>query len=139
MKDYGDRQGKTPKCVQDFRQALDDKSVDAIVVATPDHWHAPAAIWGCQAEKDVYVEKPPTHNCWEGQKLIEAAEKYKRVVQVGTQNRSALLVHYANISLRTGGERLIIDPASEQITNSPAAMKLFKRQYRKPWVIPEKV
>ena len=372
-KDYGGRQGKTPKCVQDFRQALDDKSVDAIVVATPDHWHAPAAIWGCQAGKDVYVEKPPTHNCWEGQKLIEAAEKYKRVVQVGTQNRSApynmaakkfiadgklgrihlcrvfnmkqqgnftlppdgdtpagfnwdmwngpapqrrynsticqggwhhlwdysggdtgndgvhqldlarwlvgvgvprsvhasggrfasegdaqtpdtqvatydfdklvmtfeltlytpymlktdgtirendmfpywpqnatrieiygtqgvmtvgrhgggwqvhvrpkdrqpvvaeqmygrfpdpphkenflncirtreatnanpleghrsaLLVHYANISLRTGGERLIIDPATEQITNSPAAMKLFKRQYRKPWVIPEEV
>ncbi len=88
-KDYGDRQGKTPKCVQDFRQALDDKSVDAIVVATPDHWHAPAAIWACQADKDVYVEKPPTHNCWEGQKLIEAAEKYRRVVQVGTQNRSA--------------------------------------------------
>lgn len=88
-KEYGERQGRVPRCVQDFRRALDDTSVDAIVVATPDHWHTPAAVWGCQAGKDVYVEKPPTHNCWEGHKLIEAAEKYQRVVQVGTQNRSA--------------------------------------------------
>ena len=89
-KAYAQRQGgRTPECVQDFRTALDDKSVDAIVVATPDHWHAPVAVWGCQAEKDVYVEKPPTHNCWEGQKLVEAERKYRRIVQVGTQNRSA--------------------------------------------------
>ena len=81
--------GKTPKFVQDFRKALDDKSVDAIVVATPTHWHAPATIWGCQAGKDVYVEKPLCHNAWEGQKMVEAARKYERVVQVGTQNRSA--------------------------------------------------
>ena len=81
--------GKQPKCVQDFRKALDDKSVDAMVIATPDHWHVPAAIWGCQAGKDVYVEKPLSHNCWEGRKLVEAARKYQRIVQVGTQNRSA--------------------------------------------------
>jgi predicted dehydrogenase len=80
---------KAPKVVQDFRRMLDDKSVDAAIVATPDHWHALATIRCCQAGKDVYVEKPPTHNAWEGQKMIEAAKKYKRVVQVGTQNRSA--------------------------------------------------
>jgi predicted dehydrogenase len=80
---------KQPKCVQDFRKALDDKSVDAMIIATPDHWHVPAAIWSCQAGKDVYVEKPVSHNCWEGRKLVEAARKYDRIVQVGMQNRSA--------------------------------------------------
>ena len=81
--------GKAPKAVQDFRNVLDDKTVDAVVVATPDHWHALATIWACQAGKDVYVEKPPTYDCWEGRKMIEAARKYQRIVQVGTQNRSA--------------------------------------------------
>jgi len=89
-KQFADGQGgRVPKFEQDFRKMLEDKSVDAVVIATPDHWHAPATVWSCQAGKDVYVEKPPTHNCWEGQKMIEAARKYKRVVQVGTQNRSA--------------------------------------------------
>jgi len=81
--------GKEPELVEDLRKALDDKSVDAIVCATPDHWHALSTVWACQAEKDVYVEKPPNHSCWESQKMVEAARKYKRVVQVGTQNRSA--------------------------------------------------
>jgi predicted dehydrogenase len=82
-------QGKRPKCVEDFRQVLDDKSVDALVIATPEHWHGIPTVWGCQAGKDVYVEKPPSHNCWEGRKMVEAARKYERVVQVGTQSRSA--------------------------------------------------
>jgi len=81
--------GKEPKPVEDLRKALDDRSVTAIVSATPDHWHALSTVWACQAEKDVYVEKPPHHSCWEGQKMVEAARKYKRVVQIGTQNRSA--------------------------------------------------
>ena len=81
--------GKKPECVEDLRRVLDDKAVDAVVVATPDHWHAPSTVWACQAGKDVYVEKPPTHSCWEGQKMVEAARKYKRVVQCGFQNRSA--------------------------------------------------
>jgi predicted dehydrogenase len=81
--------GKAPKGEQDFRKMLDDKSVDAIVVATPTHWHAPATVWGCQSGKDVYVEKPLCHNAWEGQQMVKAARKYDRVVQVGTQNRSA--------------------------------------------------
>ena len=84
-----EKQGSAPQGVQDYRQVLDDKSVDAVIVATPDHWHALATIRACQAGKDVYVEKPPSHNCWEGRKMIEAARKYNRIVQVGTQNRSA--------------------------------------------------
>jgi len=82
-------QGKAAQAVQDFRRALDDKAVDAVVIATPDHWHALATIWACQAGKHVYVEKPASHSPWEGRKMVEAARKYDRVVQVGTQNRSA--------------------------------------------------
>ena len=81
--------GKRPQCVQDFRRMLDDKEVDAIAIATPDHWHALGTILACQAGKDVYVEKPASHSIWEGRKMVEAARKYDRVVQVGTQNRSA--------------------------------------------------
>ena len=81
--------GKPAKLVQDFRKALDDKSVDAMVIATCQHWHALATVWSCQAGKDVYVEKPASHTCWEGRKMVEAARKYKRIVQVGMQNRSA--------------------------------------------------
>ncbi|HID78558.1 MAG TPA: Gfo/Idh/MocA family oxidoreductase [Planctomycetaceae bacterium] len=88
-KAIAERQGREPRCVQDFRRALDDSAVDAIVSATPDHWHALSTVWACQAGKDVYVEKPATHSCWEGQKMVEAARKYDRVVQIGTQNRSA--------------------------------------------------
>lgn len=95
--------GKRPKCVQDFRVALDDKSVDAVVAALPPHWHALATIWSCQAGKDVYVEKPPSHNCWESRKMVEAARKYERVVQVGTQNRSAPYNFAARKFIEEGG------------------------------------
>ena len=73
----------------DMRQVLDDKSIDAVGFATPNHWHSLGAIWACQAGKDVYVEKPGSHNLFEGRKLMEAARKYKRIVQHGTQNRSS--------------------------------------------------
>jgi len=81
--------GKAPAVTQDFREALDDPSVDAVVSATPDHWHALGTVWSCQAGKDVYVEKPTSHSIWESQKMVEAARKHQRVVQVGAQNRSA--------------------------------------------------
>ncbi len=84
-----DVQGRAPQTVQDIRRVLDDKAVDAIVVATPDHWHALATVWGCQAGKDVYVEKPASQSPWEGRKMVEAARRYNRMVQLGTQNRSA--------------------------------------------------
>ena len=82
-------QGRRPKKAKQMRQVLDSNDVDAVMIGTPDHWHAPASILACQAGKDVYVEKPHAHNIWESRKLIEAARKYKRIVQVGTQNRSA--------------------------------------------------
>lgn len=83
-----DVQKSEPKCVQDLRRVLEDKTVDGLIVATPDHWHALATIWGCQAGKHVYVEKPISHNIFEGRKMVEAARKHNRVVQVGTQSRS---------------------------------------------------
>ncbi|MDO8540598.1 MAG: Gfo/Idh/MocA family oxidoreductase [Opitutaceae bacterium] len=95
-------QGKAPKQVQDFRRILEDKSVDVLINATPDHWHAPASIMACQAGKDVYVEKPMTHNAWEGRKMIEAAHKYKRIVQVGMQSRSAGYLAEAAAHIRSG-------------------------------------
>jgi predicted dehydrogenase len=79
---------KAGENVADFRKILDDSSVDAIVIATPDHWHTPMAMLALEAGKHVYVEKPPTHNIREGRLLIDAAKKHDRVVQVGTQNRS---------------------------------------------------
>jgi predicted dehydrogenase len=81
-------QGKRPKLYRDIREALTDKSIDAVTIATPNHWHSLAAIWACQAGKDVYVEKPLCHNIFEGRQLVEAAKKYGRIVQHGTQNRA---------------------------------------------------
>ncbi|MDX9973505.1 MAG: Gfo/Idh/MocA family oxidoreductase [FCB group bacterium] len=80
--------GKRPQITQDFRKMLEDPEVDAIVGALPDHWHALGTILACQAGKDMYVEKPASHSIWEGRKMVEAARKYNRVVQVGAQNRS---------------------------------------------------
>lgn len=77
-----------PQLVADLRRVLDDKTIDAIVIATPDHWHAPATILACNAGKDVYVEKPASHNAREGRLMIEAARHNKRIVQLGTQARS---------------------------------------------------
>ncbi|MEW4530696.1 Gfo/Idh/MocA family oxidoreductase [Maioricimonas sp. JC845] len=79
---------QTPEAITDFRQILDDPEVDALVVAAPNHWHAPATILGCKAGKHVYVEKPCSHNPAEGELMIEAARKYNRAVQLGTQRRS---------------------------------------------------
>jgi len=79
----------TPKTEKDLRKVLEDKSIDAIYTATPDHWHAPLTIMSCQAGKHVYVEKPLCHNPREGEMAIEAARKYNRVVQMGAQRRSA--------------------------------------------------
>jgi predicted dehydrogenase len=85
----GSRQSRVPTGVKEIRQVLDQPDVDAVIVATPDHWHALATIQACQAKKHVYVEKLPSHNIFEGRKTVEAAAKYDRIVEVGTQNRSA--------------------------------------------------
>src|SRR5690606_33629321 len=84
--------GATPyaglKTYVDLRELLASREVDAITLATPNHLHALQAIWACEAGKDVYVEKPVSHNVWEGRQLVAAAAKYNRVVQCGTQIRS---------------------------------------------------
>jgi predicted dehydrogenase len=79
----------------DFRKLLDQKEIDAVVIATPDHWHAIPAVLACQAGKDVYVEKPLAHNIREGRAIVEAARKHNRIVQTGTQHRSA--EHYREV------------------------------------------
>ncbi len=81
--------GSNPVCVQDLRKALDDQSLDAVSIATCNHTHSLLTIWACQAGKDVYVEKPISHNVREGRKCVEAAARYERVVQHGTQQRSS--------------------------------------------------
>jgi len=87
-KNLADKTGRRPQTIRDYRKALDDKMVDALVMGTPDHWHALPTIHACQAGKDVYVEKPDAHNIMEGRTMVAAARKYGRVVQLGTQGRS---------------------------------------------------
>ena len=82
---------------------LDNRDVDAVTIAAPDHWHALMTIWACQAGKDVYVEKPISHNIVEGRRMIEAARRYNRVVEVGTQRRSSAVLGKAVQFLRDGG------------------------------------
>jgi predicted dehydrogenase len=95
--------GGNPKTETDFRRVLDNKDVDAVTIAVPDHWHALMTILACQAGKDVYVEKPVSHNIVEGRKMIDAAARYNRVVQAGTQRRSSGLTAKAVQFLRDGG------------------------------------
>ncbi len=80
--------GKTPKTYRDMREAFADPAVDAVSIATPNHWHTLAALWAAQAGKHVYVEKPASHNVYEGQQLVAAAEKYNVIMQHGSQSRS---------------------------------------------------
>ncbi|MDG3004673.1 Gfo/Idh/MocA family protein [Paludisphaera mucosa] len=91
-----------PKYYQDIRKLLEDKDIDVVSIATPNHWHALAAIWACQAGKDVYVEKPVSHNVTEGRRIVDAARHYKRIVQTGTQCRSHKAVIDAVAFLRSG-------------------------------------
>ncbi len=84
----GKKQGRKPKFVQDMRRMFDDPSVDVVATATPNHWHALCSIWAMQAGKDVYVEKPVSHNVSEGRRMVEAARRYERICQTGTQCRS---------------------------------------------------
>ncbi len=93
---------KPANAVTDLRRILDDKSVDAVIIATPDHWHAPAAILACEAGKHVYVEKPSSHNLRESRLLVDAARRYQRVVQHGTQSRSSEMIAGAVQMLREG-------------------------------------
>ena len=84
----GNSSGRKPQYLKDMRKAFEDKSIDIVSIATPNHWHALAAIWAIQAGKDVYVEKPVSHNVSEGRRIVQAARKYGKIVQTGTQCRS---------------------------------------------------
>lgn len=95
-------QAAKPRFEKDYRRVLAAPDVDAVIVATPDIWHAPITIEACQAGKDVYVEKPHSHNIWESGRMVEAARKYRRVVQVGTQNRSKEYTLAARDYIRSG-------------------------------------
>lgn len=100
--EFEKKYSKKVQTQQDLRKVYDDKDIDAVSIATPNHWHALAAIWACQAGKDVYVEKPACHNLYEGRKLVEAANKYNRIVQHGVQLRSSLAIQEAIKHLRDG-------------------------------------
>lgn len=121
--------GTAPKAVKDMRQVLDDKAVDAVFVATPDHWHSPATILACDAGKHVYVEKPCSHNIREGRLMIEAARRNKRVVQVGTQSRSSAHVVKAIELIKEGA---IGDVLSAKVWNSQRRREIGHAQPSEP-------
>lgn len=95
--------GYKVKTEMEYRKVLDDKNIDAVSIATPNHWHALQTIWACQAGKDVYVEKPVSHTVVEGRKMVESARKYNRVVQTGTQSRSNVATNKAMKFIKEDG------------------------------------
>jgi predicted dehydrogenase len=96
------RTGRRPAVFVEERKILEDKTIDAVSLATPNHWHALETIWACQAGKDVFVEKPASHNIFEGRKMVEAARKYRRIVQCGTQCRSSRKIREGIQKLQEG-------------------------------------
>ncbi len=102
QKSFKETYDKEVALEQDLRRVMDNKDIDVISIATPNHWHSLAVIWACQAGKDAYVEKPGSHNIWEGRKMIEAAQKYDRIVQHGVQLRSSPAVNEAIQLMRDG-------------------------------------
>lgn len=99
---FSDKGRKVPKTEHDMRRVFEDKDIDAVSIATPNHWHSLAGIWACQAGKHVYVEKPCSHNVWEGRQLVEAARKHNRIVQHGTQSRTAPAIREGMQKIREG-------------------------------------
>jgi predicted dehydrogenase len=102
MKLVEERQGKAPKFEQDVRKVVEDRNIDIVSTATPNHWHALLSIWAMQNGKDVYVEKPVSHNVSEGRRIVEAARKFKRICQTGTQSRSTKGMREALAFLHSG-------------------------------------
>ena len=114
------RQGTAPRTTNDFRELIDDRKIDAIVVGTPDHWHAIPTILACMAGKDVYVEKPDSHNIVEGQRMVAAMRKYERVVQMGSQHRSSERLQSALDYVRSGAlGRVLVARAWESSRQKP--------------------
>jgi predicted dehydrogenase len=95
-------QGREPRVEKDFRRLIDDKTIDALVIGTPDHWHAIPTILACQAGKDVYVEKPDSHNIIEGMRMVAAMRRHNRIVQMGSQHRSTIRLQSAMEFVQSG-------------------------------------
>lgn len=113
-------QGKEPKAEADFRKLIDDRSIDALVVGTPDHWHAIPTILACQAGKDVYVEKPDSHNIVEGMRMVAAMRKHRCIVQMGSQHRSTARLQSAIEFVRSGKlGRVVVAKAWESTKQGP--------------------
>jgi predicted dehydrogenase len=112
-------QGFKPQRIRDMRKVFDDKDVNAVIVVTPEHWHALASVWACQAGKDVYVEKCVSHNLCEGQKMAETAIKYNRVIQSGLQNRSAPYVRKAHDYIAAGKLGDIVNVTIDELLPGP--------------------
>lgn len=102
QKEFKEKYGHSVSLEQDLRRIMDNDDIDVVSIASPNHWHALTTIWACQAGKDVYVEKPGSHNIWEGRKMVEAARKYDRIVQHGVQLRSSPAINDAIKLLREG-------------------------------------
>ena len=119
IEEVGKIQGFKPDSVRDMRKIFDDKEVDGVIIATPEHWHGLATVWACQAGKDVYVEKCISHSIYEGQKMIEAAMKYDRVVQCGTLNRSADYALTARDYIKNGELGEIVTVSAIELTDGP--------------------
>ena len=129
----GKIQSNKPQATPDFRNALEDKNLDALIVTAPDHWHAPAALLACSAGKHVYLEKPCSHNPNEGEMLVKSAEKHKRVLQMGNQRRSWPNVAGAIAELHAG---VIGRPyfAKTWYTNNRASMGIGKETAVPEWL-----
>lgn len=102
LKSIEEKGKKKPATYVDFRKLLEDTSIDAVSIATPNHWHTLQTIWACQAGKDVYVEKPCSHNVFESRQIVAAARKYDRIVQQGSQSRSSPALQEAVARMRNG-------------------------------------
>lgn len=102
LKEFEQRGWRKPKVYTDVRKLLEDPDIHVVSFATPNHWHALGTVWACQAGKDVYVEKPASHNIWEGRKMVEAARAHDRIVQTGLQIRSSIAIQAAVDYLQSG-------------------------------------
>ena len=123
ISEVGKIQGFKPVSIRDMREIFDDKDVDAVIIATPEHWHSLATVWACQAGKDVYVEKCISHSIYEGQKMIQAAMKYERIVQCGTLNRSADYALTARNYIKSGELGEIVTVNAMELTDDPVPFK----------------
>jgi predicted dehydrogenase len=127
LKTVQTKTGTAPKGVSDFRRILEDKSVDGITFALPNHWHAPATILACSAGKNVYVEKPGSHNAHEGELMVQAARKHQRVVMMGNQRRSYSMVREVMQRLKEGLIGKVTYARSAYTNTRPSLADLLKK------------